>query len=522
VKRQVAAVALLLAAVLASCLPTLTYPMGRDQAFYACGGWVILRGGVPGIDWLALAPPGTAYLCALSQILFGHTQTAIRWLDLLWTVATALSLAALGSWLLGRRAGFLAGALWAWSYGANFDFWNSAQVDGFLTLPTVGVLALAWRGLERRAAWWWIAAGALLAQAFMIKYIALALGLPLAAMLWSSRRPWGATRGVIVPLLWTALGFAVGLAPWIALMLAQGSLGTLLEAQSGMRVGYTSLASSWKWMRPGLFWFLVSFTGLMIFSLVGLLALRRRSSPVGALVVGWFMAAAVAYAAQRKFFPYHSLPLLAPLALLAALGAVWIVDSLRSMRAVRQPPVAWAAVLALFAVSQVLAFQHWAEAWGDAVFVLGPSTREDLWRQLRPRLSSSVAANMDLAERIRAESSPTDTIFLWGSEPLVHFLAERPAPGRFWVNTWLMAPWGDPAWHGELIASLRERRPSHIVVCRGDAVPWVTGHGKSSEDLLAGFDDLRRLIEEDFQPAWQTPLFRVYRRRAATPEGVTR
>ena len=220
-QRWIALVAL--TAVFLICLPMVIYPMAKDQAFYAYAGWMLREGGTPGVDWWSQTPPGMACLSALSQILFGHTSAAIRWLDLIWAIATAAALGALGRRLTDSAWGWLAAPIWAWSYAANYNFWHSAQVDGFLTLPMVGALLLARRGCEERRPLWWGAAGALLCQAFMIKYVALGLLLPLALGLWVSRGALGSTRGVLLPLVWTAAGFLLGAMPWVAWLASTGA-----------------------------------------------------------------------------------------------------------------------------------------------------------------------------------------------------------------------------------------------------------------------------------------------------------
>lgn len=494
----------LIVGTLAACSPMLVYPMGADQAFYAYGGWVLREGGVPGIDWSAQTPPLTGYLYALSQLLFGHTSMAIRWWDLGWSVATAVSLAALVRRLHGAALGALAGGLWAWSYGANSDYWGSAQVDGFLTLPAVWVIALAQRGCtERRPHHWWIA-GAVLAQAFMIKYIALSLLLPLVAMLWVSRSP--PARRLVPPLVRLGGGFVLGLAPWLLGLALSGSLPASFEMQRDLSGGYTSLAllggpgRMFGRLWPGLRWLLVTHTALIALCGLGLLSLRSRPPLERALAAGWLAAAGLGYLAQLKAFPYHSLTLLAPMAVLAALA---LRDLVRAPRWVR------IGCLCLLAATQIAALGRFAAGWVDLVRVAAtPLAASDLWRR-QPRVWSGI----EIGERIRAETSAAETLYVWGYEPLIHFVAQRRSASRLLFIAPLVVPWGNPAWRGELVRDLELRRPSHIVVCHDDAIPWVTGIDADSAALLGDFPELQRLIREEFRLAWRAPSYSVYRRR---------
>ena len=45
------------------------------------------------------------------------------------------------------------------------------------------------------------------------------------------------------------------------------------------------------------------------------------------------------------------------------------------------------------------------------------------------------------------------------------------------------------------VADIASARPSHIVVCRQDPMPSVTGTSEDSESLLTRFPMLRRLID---------------------------
>jgi hypothetical protein len=518
-RREVCLVVLL---VLAAALPTVIWPMGRDQAIQAYSGWAFFDGAVPGRDVWDHKPPGTGYLYGVSQALFGHTQAAIRWFDLLWSLATALGLAALARRWFGGGAGLAAGALWAWSYATVYDFWSSAQVDGFLVLPCLGALWLVEGGIRTRRPWQWCAAGALIAQAFVIKYIVLALGLALLAALIAARGKTGLFRGVLVPLLWTFLGFAVGLAPWVTGLAAAGGLGPVLDAQRIMNAGYTMLALGDGTIPligaagGGVTWFSLSHLPLLVFALVGLPGLRRVSPPIAAIVVGWLLAAVIGWLGQMKFYHYHSLPLLAPLALLSGLGVHCAVGRMKGLGGSRRSWSAAAAVPLIVAALGAGSVSRWAHGWADLVRVSGPGlTREDLWRAMPRYLyrSSSVTANIDMARWLTGNSDPGDLFYIWGFEPLIYFLAERPAPTRYIYNVPQLVSWGAPEWRDQLVEDLRSDPPLHMVVCHHDEIPWTTGRQEDSALLLSHFQELRLLLEEEYVFLGRNDLFSVYRRK---------
>jgi hypothetical protein len=64
------------------------------------------------------------------------------------------------------------------------------------------------------------------------------------------------------------------------------------------------------------------------------------------------------------------------------------------------------------------------------------------------------AADLAIGEYIKAHSSSDTRLFVWGLEPLVYFLAERPPATRFIHNMPLLTPWSPPAWPPESNTSI--------------------------------------------------------------------
>jgi hypothetical protein len=320
----------------------------------------------------------------------------------------------------------------------------------------------------------------------------------------------------VVPHLWIGVGFGLGLALWVSWLAPIGGLIPLIEAQRDMNAGYTAASLSWalaERMKEGVGWFLGTHFVMIGLAMVGLIALLRGKGPAVPLLIGWLLAGVIGFLGQMKFFHYHSLPLLAPLAVLGALGLVQAVRWLGAIRPLRNPRHAWVAGIALLVVTQSGARHRWAESWRDLSRVMrADTTRDDLWRELPPYDRTSFSDLMDLADHLRAETSEDATVYIWGYQPLVHFLSGRPSPTRFVHNPMLTVPWGNPAWREELVRDLRDRRPSHIVICRNDEIPWATGVEEDSEALFQKFETFRALVASDYDLAWETARFTVYRR----------
>src|SRR5260370_11092846 len=131
--------AILAAALL---LPSLFYPLARDQGVFAYVGSVILKGGCPYRDVWEVKPPGIYYTYAAILAATGHSIAGIRAFDLLAAVATALLLAAALRPLVAVEAAWLGALLYAALY-LRLGFWGMAQAESYANLCTAAALC-AW------------------------------------------------------------------------------------------------------------------------------------------------------------------------------------------------------------------------------------------------------------------------------------------------------------------------------------------------------------------------------------------
>jgi hypothetical protein len=297
---------------------------------------------------------------------------------------------------------------------------------------------------------------------------------------------------------------------------ATGGLAALVDLEGGSTLGYTALNLRVPWSRtfqmlwPGVGLFLEGHAALLVLAFGGLFSLRACSPARRALLVGWLVAALLGYAAQMKAFLYHSLPLLAPLSLLAALALA---------RVARWPRWIAATALCVLALTQLVPAERLWSGWGDLLRVVATSTTApELWRERQPR---KVWPWWALGQRIGRETREGDTLLVWGYEPLVHVAAQRRAPTRFVTNTALLLRWSEPQLRDELMADLRREPPSHIVVAHADVVPWATGLYRDSASMLRDFEALRLMLQNEYALASRTPLFSLYRRLPQPAGGST-
>ncbi len=504
-------VALLLGAGAAMLAPLLTYPMGRDQGVFAAVADVIQRGGVPYKDAWDVKPPGIFYLFWLSFRLFGRSEMAPRLLDLVWTLATAVAVWALGRRLLSSWAGVAAGLLFVLRYITHDYYWHTTQCDGFASLP-LALAALAVVSAEqRKSAPWAALAGALVALAMVFKFtLGLFLALPLAALAASGGEAARARAGRAAAYVGGCLGVValVGGLIWRA-----GALPDMVETVFVWNSRYARLQVPGLLHQsalPEIARFLMGDPARLLFP-VGLLAVmgavdliaRPGSGRLRWLGPAWAATMVAHVWVQGRYYSYHWLPALPPLALLAGQGlrtAAFLLGKVPGRRLARALPA-----VALLSLCGFLGFAYWNFLRFPLRRLAGRISRETYLRGFDRAIRSdfSLLADREMAAWVTERTQPNTPIYIWGFEPLVYFLADRPPASRFLYNIPLVAHWSPPAWRDELIRELEEKRPPYILVVRGDPQPWMTGRWDDSAAQLATYPELRRLLVERYRPgAW--------------------
>lgn len=510
-------------------LPTLIYPFGRDQGNYATAGWVLLEGGVPYRDVFVFKPPATVWVHTLSQVLFGVNITSIRLLDLGWTAASAAVVGLLAYRLLGRKDVALgAGLVWPLLYW-QVDYWNVAQTDGWLNLPSaLAVLLVLWGGDRLSHRFWtamglWVVAGICAGLAVTFKYTAASLGLPLLfavghVALHRGGRAWWALAGLTVG----GLGFLA--ATWVWL-LGIGGWEAFVQTQTDLIPAYVQRTAKAQGLWGGLTKMVTlprhkADVGPLLFSgfialipavAVGVMNGRRGLLALG-VVLAWWGAGLSSLLTQGKFFDYHYLPLLSPSALLVGLGLGALLGWLGGFvwRWLR-----WVGVGAL--IVGAVASSYLGVFWQEGIEVAtGQVAWEDYLRlEGRYRYKDyNLHDQRRLVEWLRAETEPDDRVLLWGFDPAVHVWSQRRGVSRFLYNYPFRVDWGNLAYEEELMSALRADPPAVVIVGTKDATPGVTGSRKDSYRLFREFDAFRDFVDQGYTAENPIGRYRVYRRNA--------
>lgn len=513
--------ALCVIVIAASMALVLTFGHGRDQSIYALVAREVLAGGMPYRDAFDFKPPGIFVVYAAARAVFGADPIAIRLLEI---GAMAASVAALVR--LGRRelcaplVGWVAAAL-ACAIHAQLDFWHTAQPESFgepLGLWALVLAAAAGReAAPRRRAGWLVLAGALLGVGGLMKPPLAGAGPVVAALAaWlrdvEHREGWSTkerARQAAVPFLLVGLGGAIPIVLCVAVFAARGALDDMHEVLFVFTPQYTRI--SWRDVEAtamlwrGLTEWLTVYSSALLGGLVLAAALPwpQRGRPVLVAALAICLVHVVGVAMQAKFFPYHWGATFAPTALVAATGWVAMLESAtRRHRAIGAGTLALSlAVASLHApvpsMGQVL-LDRAARRISVVTMSPGPA-RTAGFDALASIADVDARHNRAAATLVREHVPPGQPILVWGFEPAVYDLAERPIASRFIYNVPQRAEWSKGPMQQALMRDLAARPPAAIVIEHHDVFSFVTGNDLDSATSLDEFPELQDLVGSSYR-----------------------
>jgi hypothetical protein len=520
-------------------LVSLAYPFGRDQGLYAFIADAVLHGMRMYRDIPMMQMPLTGVVHLLALVLFGHSMTAIRILDLFWTAGIAMLLYVFVRHMFRRNGlALLVGLFFPFLYYI-FGWWESAQVDGFLNLPAAGAFALAAIALargERREEGGgrsrtggerllWFFAGLLVAVALFFKYSVILLlpavffG-PLLVFGWRSPRTKSA-------LSWLLVGFAAGVAAFFLWVTATGSLPGLLEAQMRATLPYAGMERMKQTLpervlslfrvftrqsdRDYLFGAILAALGLVpaVVTLLRRGAEADRQAKVAVWVtLAWLVAGLASVFVQNKFFFYHYLSVIPALAVFGAIALAWVLDPLWLLLRKRWQRAVLIAVGVIAALVNTAYYDRYLTL-GRALFG-GPSIRQT-WMLRRYRSGDfNLGEQLVLADYLTRSTRPDERVVNYGIDPWITFPAWRTPILRY------TSPFLTP--NCTLTTAFRGNPPEVFLVKHGDRMPYVYGDSLDSYERLLNFGQLRDFILGDYELENRIGHFDILRRVGAGPD----
>jgi hypothetical protein len=330
---------------------------------------------------------------------------------------------------------------------------NAANTEIFALLPLTASMAAALRACGNDGRRWSAIAGATGAAAVAFKHVAAPMAVVPLLLIASTARRFPAhllafSFGAAAPALLTVAYF------WLA-----GAFDELWDALVRFNLLYASHASAtsyqsvvWPQIRATLpsLWLVYLFAAL-----APLLCWRASGTAASAQGRGtlwcavWLASALLAIAAGGYFRRHYFLFAAPPLALLAAAGIDAALSRLGRWGRAGWLRVALAAGVVVAAVSSSTWYYAPGDAAGKAARIYGNNPfPESVW----------------VGSYLKANTRPSDRIFIFGSEPQVLFYAERRSASRYmYVYPLMFAVEGVRERQQQALEEVRAARPRFIV-----------------------------------------------------------
>lgn len=507
-------------------LPTLFELPATDQALSAYIGQKMQEGQLLYRDLWEHRPPGIYFLYSwISSLgLERDLYWIIPFFDTLYTLLTmgAILLLARSFWGLGPAWGaafiFTLFSLSPVSQGA----WSRIQPEMLMNLPLILCFYGGYQGFCQQKKWPWFFFGLALGAAFIIKFTALLLALPLIPLLWNSPSTANPIKNFrLKKIFYLILGLMIPIFITILYLYVKGILPEAYEALVVYNRVYSAFRMELKLASSLL---LEKWQGQIIFPLavlfLALLGLRRERlyhSLLGRIMILWILIALFSVFIQGKYLASHFLSLIPPLSLLAGFSWEW----LKKPRAGKYSPVISLLILALLAGAAGDAFKGYLRYYRTGfTFLLKKVGYEEALRSL-PANAKKLGL-WELGRAIAQNSQEKDYIYVWAVAPEIYYYSNRPAPNRFILEHYLLDAQnslsrglpGIKTRQQELLKNLKEKPVKFFLVGLKDLSIFEP---KDSLSQLNDFPELYQWVQDNYFLLTQNDHYLLYQRK---PPGI--
>ena len=450
-------------------------PFERDEGEYAYSAWILRNGGVPYRDAFLQKPPMIIFTYAAAQAL---SETSVWPPRLLAFGFVVLTLALVG-WIARQEYGQRCGWTAAWLFIPILAFHAlspfAANTEKFMILPLMATVALHLQGRHRPGIRVGLAAGACAALAVLYKPICLPV-LGAVFLAWTLdvlRDKSGGPRWPCFILSVLAGGIATSLLV-LAVFIRHHAFGDLWEATVAFNQDYARHAAE---SRVFLLQLKRSVSGW--WPLVLAIAWFCRDKPARRWYWGGllFLSLLVAHRDPHRHYYIMAAPFAAVMAARGLTGfSSW---RLRRSKRDRHLSVAIAAVAAL-----LLPVAPWT--------VLSPAELARKRYGYNPFIESA-----EVAAHLAACTSPSDSVYVAGSEPQILFHAKRRSTTRFVIAYPLMIPTRFALPYQEEVRQALEHHPPAAIVLANVETSWLP-HPRTTPDFFAF---LKPFLDARYHPA---------------------
>jgi len=502
-------------------LPSLPEPFGVDQGIYGYIGERLLEGAVDHRDVFDHKPLGIHLAYAVAFALFGHQMWSVRLLDLLAAIATAWGLCTFGRRFVGVRMGLIAGLLYVAYYEGAFDWMSRAQPETWVNLAFVAALALVAGPRSQPRT---MAAGVLLGVGFWSKPTILLL-----APIWifvladrAIREPDDRRKRFQFDLLVAGAGaLAIGMVV-VVYYAANGALRDLYEAVFLFNVRYHNrfqLLREWRQTGAALLYIIRPLYAAALLALLAMaIAVMQKEWRAVGLGLAWLVLAFATVFWQAGFARSHYVLVLAPMIFLASLGLDGAIKMLTTLS--RDDTYRRVASVCVTSVCCCLILVNLAGLsagrWEKFVMLLNSRLPREkyhatFWLKGAPgRSGYSFQELREIAAYLEEQTTPEQTVYVWGFRPLIAYLAHRHMPTRF-IFRYPLTRANNPGWWAEVLSDLDRSPPVFFVVVLDDRGRYQP---ETSKEALESNAALSLFLHSRYELDRTMADFEIYRLRA--------
>jgi hypothetical protein len=410
---------LFMAIVTAIRIRLLPTPFERDEGEYAYMGQLLLRGSPPFHDAVNMKLPGTNFMYALMMSVFGQSvvglHTGLLVVTLVSMLLLFLAFRRIYSAIVGAAVAGVFGML-----GVSFVVFGFAgHATHFVVLFVAAALLVLSYDIEKPSIRGALGAGLLLGAAVMMKQHAVFFVLFGGAVIAGARYAAGLHRWrVLAGLCVFGAGVAVPYLLLVVWMAVTGDLKTFWFWTVTYAVNYGGEATpqeAWQRFSEAMAYQPHEYPVVWGGAVAGLVAVSfsRYSRLKKLLAVGFALMAFATVLPGSYYRNHYFVTLLPAVGLLFALAMEVAAESLVR----RRPAVPWRGLMpTVLLVSAVCALVAYRGYYVDST---PPQIVRFVYRD-HPFVES-----IGIAEFIRKNTKPTDTIAIFGSEPQIAFYADR-------------------------------------------------------------------------------------------------
>lgn len=458
--------------------PLLSVPLERDEGEYAYIAWRMGHWELPYRDWFDQKPPGVFLVYRAALALPLDPTVAIHLAGAVFCGLAACALFFAASAIMGISGGLLGALIYIVIVSDPFVQGTASNTEIFMLFPLIAAhavfLHLLFKGQRnQRSA---IAVGILCGIASIFKQVAV-FDLAFFLMAYPLLGQGGRLRDAVWMLLRSGLGFVMSWAVISAYFAAHGGFGQFLDAvllhnlsyvsnvPLSERLGNLSYALSRMLPTQGIVWLGAVFGAAFVL-------VKKIGRGRAAYLLGWLGAGAAGASASGYYFEHYFQPMLAPMAMMLALG----LDEVRGRFRLKSVPGQFIIIAMLLA--QPLS--------GYMPFVFNYSPREAAAAIYPENLFADMPA---IARHIAALTGPEDTVFVMGSEAELYFHAGRRSASRYIFLFPLYGNYPDALERQmDVMREIERNRPRAIVYIPNDLL-FGPAHEQYLKDSLITYID---------------------------------